>query len=291
MSDSSNPITSTVTQPLVRPTPVPDETEHAQPQRSRLILEVCCETLADVRAAEQAGADRIELCAALDVGGLTPSLGLLLGSRAAVSLPIWVMIRPRTGDFVYTPDEVEVMTRDIQLCKGAQPAGFVFGALHPDGTINRDVCRLLLDQCGELPAVFHRAFDRTPLLGDALSAVIELGFRRILTSGREPTAGAGAQAITRVRNRATGQVEVLPCGQVRAENLEHLLRTTGCDQVHGSFSEVVPIGPENGYRGYGPRMRVSREQVAAARSELDRLAKLLSFREDVQVPTSVHPTI
>jgi copper homeostasis protein len=257
---------------MTRHTHVPDEADSGPQPKPRFVLEVCCESLSDVVAAEAGGADRIELCSALDLGGLTPSLGLLLAAQATTQLPIWVMIRPRGGDFVYAPDEVVVMARDIELCRAAHPAGYVFGALHPDGTIDRDACRKLLDLCGPTPAVFHRAFDRTPILTDALAAVAELGFRRVLTSGREDTAAAGASAIKRVRDRAEGRVEVLPCGQVRAENIEHLLSATGCDQVHGSFSEVVPLGEADGHRGYGARMRVSREQVAAARYELDRLA-------------------
>lgn len=255
-----------------RTTPVPDQTESGSAPKRRFLLEVCCESLSDVVAAEAGGADRIELCSALDLGGLTPSLGLLLAARAATQLPIWVMIRPRGGDFVYTPDEVEVMARDIELCRGTDPTGFVFGALLPDGRIDRDTCRTLVDLCGPIPTVFHRAFDRTPILSDALRAVTELGFRRVLTSGRADTAVAGATAIKRVRDRADGRVEVLPCGQVRAENIEHLLAATGCDQVHGSFSEVVPVDTTDGYQGYGLRMRVSRAQVAAARYELDRIA-------------------
>ncbi|MCE9562205.1 MAG: copper homeostasis protein CutC [Planctomycetes bacterium] len=276
MSESRSPTPTAARKFTSQPTPTPEDTTSCNAQTKRLILEVCCETLADVLAAEACGADRIELCSALDIGGLTPSLGLLLATRSAVSLPMWVMIRPRGGDFVYSTDEADVMVRDIELCRGAEPAGFVFGVLHPDGRVNRDICRRLLDACGNIPAVFHRAFDRTPALTEAIGAVTELGFRRILTSGREPTAAAGARTIARVRDCAAGLVEVLPCGQVRAENLEQLLRTTGCDQFHGSFSEVVPVGTEEGYRGYGQRMRVSREQVAAARIELNRLAELLA---------------
>ncbi|MBA4187435.1 MAG: copper homeostasis protein CutC [Planctomycetaceae bacterium] len=267
-------------------TSAPDSTGTDSQQR-RFLLEVCCETPSDVLAAEAGGADRVELCSALDLGGLTPSLGLLLSVRATSKLPIWVMIRPRGGDFVYSTEEVDVMVRDIELCRGAKPAGFVFGALHPDARINREVCRRLLDRCEDIPVVFHRAFDRTPLLGDALTSVIELGFCRLLTSGREPTAAEGAKTIARVRDRAAGQVEVLPCGQVRAENLEYLIQTSGCDQVHGSFSEVLPPAAENGYRGYGTRMRVSRDQVVAARSELDRLAEALTPSDNV-VSTGAH---
>jgi copper homeostasis protein len=184
------------------------------------------------------------------------------------------MIRPRQGDFVYTPDEVKVMARDIELCLGATPAGFVFGVLNPDGRVNTDACRALIDRCAGLPVVFHRAFDRTPSLAEAISAVVELGFQRILTSGREPTAAQGAKTIRLVRQHAGEKIEVLPCGRVRADNLQHLLDVTGCDQVHGSFSEPIPEGETEGYRGYGPRTRVSRNVVAAARAELDRLSSL-----------------
>jgi copper homeostasis protein len=189
-----------------------------------------------------------------------------------VNVPLWVMIRPRGGDFVYDADEVKVMARDIELCRSAEPAGFVFGVLHSDGRINRDACRRLLDACGGTPAVFHRAFDRTPSLSESLPLLVELGFRRLLTSGREETAAEGAAVIARIVDRAEGRIEVLPCGKVRAEVLEKLLLATGCDQVHGSFAEAVPVGEGDGHRGYGTRLRVSRAQVAAARAELDRLA-------------------
>lgn len=239
----------------------------------RFILEVCCETVADAETAAAGGADRIELCTALDLGGLTPSAGLFHEARGSVpGTPVWVMIRPRPGDFVYTASEVAVMAQDIEQYRQANPAGFVFGVLDPDGGVNRDVCQRLLDACGDSPAVFHRAFDRTPSLSEALEAVVELGFRRVLTSGREETALAGAKVIARLRERAARRIEILPCGKVRAENLEALLQSTGCDQVHGSFAEPVPAGEGAGYRGYPPRTRVSREGVAAARAELDRLA-------------------
>ncbi|MFO0824392.1 MAG: copper homeostasis protein CutC [Gemmataceae bacterium] len=255
------------------PSSHPDDTPYQHP-RNQLSLEVCCETVEDVIAAQAGGADRIELCTALDLGGLTPSLGLLLAVRSVTRLPIWVMIRPRQGDFVYTPDEVTVMARDIELCLGATPAGFVFGVLNPDGRVNSDACRVLIERCAGLPVVFHRAFDRTPSLAEAMAAVVELGFRRILTSGREPTATQGAKAIRLVRQHAGERIEVLPCGRVRADNLQYLLDITGCDQVHGSFSEPIPEGETEGYRGYGPRTRVSRTVVAAARAELDRLSSL-----------------
>jgi copper homeostasis protein len=242
----------------------------------RFQLEVVCETVADAHAALDGGADRIELCSALDLGGLTPSAGLFDAVLAVVRLPVWVMIRPRPGDFVYSSSDVEVMRRDVEAFRRVGPAGFVFGVLSPDGRVNAEACRRLLASCGDTPAVFHRAFDRTPDALEALRTLIDLGFRRVLTSGREGTALDGAKAIAQVREVAGRHIEVLPCGKVRAENIEPLLRETGCDQVHGSFAEEVPAGDGAGFRGYALRTRVGREKVAAARAELDRVATSLS---------------
>jgi copper homeostasis protein CutC len=247
----------------------------ARPVR-RFQLEVCVETVEDAATAAAGGADRLELCAALDLGGLTPSIGLYREVLAAVAVPVWVMIRPRPGDFVYPASDIGVMARDIEFFRGLNPAGFVFGALQPDGTVNRAACQLLIEACGGLPAVFHRAFDRVPSVPVALRTLLDLGFRRILTSGGEATAREGARTIARLHGRAAGRIEVLPCGQVRADHIAELLKITGSDQVHGSFSEPVPVGEELGVRGYPRRFRVARELVVAARTELDRLAGSLS---------------
>jgi len=251
------------------------ETSEA-PLVRRFQLEVACDTVDDAIEAAAGGADRIELCTALDLGGLTPSPGLFHEAWTAIQLPIWLMIRPRPGDFVYSPSEVQVMARDIELFRHAAPTGFVFGVLDAEGRVNREACSELLEACGDSPAVFHRAFDRTPNVPEALLAIIRLGFRRVLTSGREHTAHEGAKLIARMRERSAGRIEVLPCGKVRADDLETLLRVTGCDQVHGSFAEPVPTGDGAGFRGYPGRTRASREQVAAARAELDRIASLSS---------------
>lgn len=243
----------------------------------RFQLEVCVETIEDALAAAAGGADRLELCSALDLGGLTPSVGLYQEVCAGAELPVWIMIRPRPGDFVYSDADIRVMARDIEAFRPHNPVGFVFGVLNPDGTVNCQACRALLHACDGRPAVFHRAFDRTPVVTEALKTVIDLGFRRILTSGREGTALDGMKLIGRTKARAAGRIEILPCGRLRAAHLAELLQHTGCDQVHGSFSEPVPEGDMLGYQGYDRRFRVSRELVVAARAELDRLAGSLSF--------------
>jgi copper homeostasis protein len=240
----------------------------------RILIEVAVESVDDAVAAEQGGADRLELCAALDLGGLTPSLGAYLEVRAAARLPVWVMIRPRPGDFVYTEGELRVMTRDIEAFGGVGaggPDGFVFGVLREDGSVDSDRCGLLRQRAGDRPCAFHRAFDKCPDPHAALDRLVQLGFCRVLTSGREETAAAGARAIASAVRHAAGRIEVLPCGRIRAADVEDVVRLTGCHQVHGSFSEAVPAGKGRGQRGYPVRHRTSRAAVAAARVEADKI--------------------
>lgn len=239
----------------------------------RVALEVAVETAADAHAAAKAGADRVELSSALDLGGLTPSVGLLEETLAACPVPVWVMVRPRGGDFVYTDDELRVMVRDAQIIAERKPAGIVFGALDDDGRINVDACRKVLDAAGGLPAVFHRAFDRCPDPAAAMEILIALGVARILTSGREPTALAGAANLKVLMQLANGRIEILPCGKIRAGNVETVLDLTGCDQIHASFGEPVAAGKTRGRRGYPTQSRVSFEGVQETRALLDRRAR------------------
>jgi copper homeostasis protein len=225
-----------------------------------ITLEACIESVDGARAATAGGADRLELCAALALDGLTPSLGLYQEVREVTRLPIVVMIRPRPGDFVYSADELRVMLRDLDAFRPLRPDGFVFGALRANGQIDTTACNELRARAGEVPCVFHRAFDCTADPGAAVAQLVQAGFVRLLTSGREPDALAGAAAIADTVKRAAGRIEVLPCGRVRANNVVELVRRTGCDQVHGSFA----VFDDRQVR------RTSREEVAAARAALDR---------------------
>ena len=237
----------------------------------RILIEVAVESLADARAAEQGGADRLELCAALDLGGLTPSVGAYLEVRAAVSLPVVVMIRPRPGDFVADADEVRVMARDLEQFRPHQPAGFVFGCLDQSGRVHLDHCRRLVEAAGGVPCVFHRAFDRCPAPAQAVDTLGDLGFVRLLTSGREDTAIQGVAAIAATVVHAADRVEVLPCGRVRADTVAELVRLTGCTQVHGSFAVPKPVKDGRGHRGYPPVSMTDPAAVAAVRAALTRL--------------------
>lgn len=238
---------------------------------SRILIEVAMESVDDAVAAEEGGADRLELCAALDLGGLTPSLGTYDAIRHVSKLPVFVMIRPRSGDFVYSEFEIAAMKRDIAYFLPLKPDGFVFGILQADATIHLNACRDLIVAASGLPCTFHRAFDRTANNLQALDDCTALGFKRILTSGRAADAIAGIRNLTRLAEQAEGRIGLLPCGRIRHDNVAEIVRATSCREVHGSFAEPIPEGTNDGERGYVRRSRTSRSAVAACRDVLNTL--------------------
>jgi copper homeostasis protein len=210
------------------------------PRRKRVVVEVCIASVADALAAQTAGADRLELNAALALGGLTPSLGLVQEVRRAVALPLLVMIRTRTGGFAYSDDEFRVMVRDAQLALRHGADGIAFGILTAQGQVDTVRCRQFLEQVRPLQAVFHRAFDVTSDPAAALEQLVTLGVQRILTSGQEESAYNGADRIARLMQQAAGRIEILPAGGINRFTLADVLARTGCDQVHCSLRTSVP---------------------------------------------------
>jgi copper homeostasis protein len=202
--------------------------------RVKVALEVCVETLGDAHSACAAGADRLEICSVLAAGGVTPSIGLARAVSEATSLECVALVRPRAGDFLYTAHERSVMLRDIEALRDAGVAGVAIGALRPDGQLDSGALHDLLSAAGPMYGVLHRAFDATIDLDAALETAIELGFRRILTSGGEAAAPTGAGRIAEVVERSAGRIEILPGGGVRAANVQELVRTTNVRQVHSS---------------------------------------------------------
>lgn len=199
------------------------------------LLEVPIASVEDALAAEQGGADRLELNAALSVGGLTPSLGTLIEVKTAVTMPVLVMIRPRPGGFAYSEADFKVVQRDIDLALEHGADGVVFGILTADGNVDRDRCDILLRQAADQTVVFHRAFDVTVDPFEALEQLIDLGFRRVMTSGQEQTAYNGTKLIAELIQRAAGRIEVLPAGGINRFTIGDVLARTGCDQVHASL--------------------------------------------------------
>jgi copper homeostasis protein len=238
---------------------------------SRILIEVAMESVEDAIAAEEGGADRLELCAALDLGGLTPSLGMYDAVRHICKLPVFVMIRPRGGDFVYSDFEIAAMKRDITYFLPLKPDGFVFGILHADASINLNACRDLLLVASGIPCTFHRAFDRTANNLQALDDCVALGFKRVLTSGRAADAIGGIRNLSRLAEQAESRIGLLPCGRIRHDNVTEIVRATSCREIHGSFAEPIPDGTQDGERGYVRRSRTSLAAVAACRDVLNSL--------------------
>ena len=196
------------------------------------LLEVCVETLPEALQAVAAGAGRLEVCAALSESGTTPSIGLVEAILEQVQVPVFVMIRPRGGDFTYDDRELDVMKRDISAMRRAGAHGVVTGVLESTGVIDRDATRLLLETAAPLPLTFHRAFDLTPELEKALATLRALGVHRILTSGGASTALVGAGAIAKLRQQAGDALSLMAGGGVRAAHVAELVEVSGVQEVH-----------------------------------------------------------
>jgi copper homeostasis protein len=199
-----------------------------------VLIEVAVTTADEARRAAAAGADRLELCSALEVGGITPSAATFLHVRDAVSIPVWVLVRPRPGGFEYSPGEFATLKQDAAWFLNHGAAGIVVGVVNADRTIDRERSAELVALANG-KAAFHRAFDFTPDRFTALETLIELGFCRVLTSGGAATALAGAEELAKLIRAARGRIEVLPGGGIIPANVLELVRRTGCTQIHGSF--------------------------------------------------------
>ena len=204
-----------------------------------MLVEVCAYSLESCLTAQEAGAGRIELCGGLSEGGTTPSAGLIQLARQHVSIPLYVMIRPRGGDFLYSETERAVMRADIQTAKSFGADGVVLGALRADGTVDEPLTRQLIDLAYPLPVTFHRAFDMTRDPLEALEAIIRTGAARILTSGQQPTAEAGLATLLRLTEQAAGRIELMAGVGISAHNINQF-KDVGLGAVHLSGKASRP---------------------------------------------------
>lgn len=198
-------------------------------------IEACCPDLSSVRTAVQAGAGRIELCEELGIGGITPSETFLRQALDVTGdVPVNVLVRPRGGNFVYTPDEVEQMLRSIRMCRAAGANGVVIGALLADGSVDIGTVSRLVHEAEGLDITFHRAFDESADLAKALEDIIGLGIKRILTSGGCPTAYLGRFVLRDLVLQAAGRITIMPGCGVLPSNLDEIAAVTGATEFHGS---------------------------------------------------------
>ena len=196
------------------------------------ILEVCCGSVDFAAAAAAAGADRIELCDNLVEGGTTPSVGAVQLAAARLMVPVMAMVRPRGGDFLYSPLEFEVMLRDVDALANAGASGLVFGVLDADGRIDVNRVRQFIEAAGPLPVTFHRAFDLSRDLEDSLDTLAELGVARILTSAGEASVLEALDRLSALVEQAGSALVVMPCGGIRPHNIEQVVAVPGVTEVH-----------------------------------------------------------
>jgi len=199
------------------------------------IIEIATSDFMTTRSAVEGGADRIELCANLAEGGTTPSYGQLKKCRETFPVPLFPIIRPRGGDFLYTDEELEIMLHDVKLCKELNCDGIVTGVLNADGTVDIKRTAKLIDNAYPLSVTFHRAFDRCRDPFEALEQLIEIGCERILTSGQQPAAPDGVELIAQLNKAADERIIIMPGSGVRKENIKMLAERTGCMELHSSL--------------------------------------------------------
>lgn len=208
-------------------------------EKGRVLLEVCVDTPAGLAAAIAGGADRVELCAALTLQGLSPAPGLM-ALAASSPIPVYPMIRPRNGDFCYDARDLDAMKRDIDAVRDYGLAGVSIGASRPDGELDLDVLEALVEHAKGLGMTLHRAFDLVADQTSALEIAIEMGFERVLTSGGEISALVGAERLAALVTQASGRIGVLAGAGVRVSNVAALVQSTGVREVHGSFGGPRP---------------------------------------------------
>ncbi|APP81512.1 copper homeostasis protein CutC [Xanthomonas hortorum] len=206
---------------------------------SALGLEVAADSIASALAAQQGGAMRVELCGGLDGGGLTPSFGTLAVVRERLQIPLYVLIRPRVGDFVFDAAEVEVMRRDVEQCVRLGCDGVVLGALDPYGQVDMSTMRVLIEAAGSLGVTFHRAIDVSADPARALEDAIELGCERVLTSGARASALEGIETIAALVRQAGERISIMPGAGLSEYNLRTVSEHTGAQEFHASARSVI----------------------------------------------------
>ena len=228
-------------------------------------MEACVDSLDAAIAAEQAGADRLELCSALELGGITPSIGQIELVCKSVSIPVQVLLRPRTGNFVYSQGEVDTLCHDALQISRSGAAGIVTGALDRRGGLAREVMGRLREM-SDLPLTFHRAFDHARNPFEVVEELVELGVERILTSGQKPTAMSGIKMLWNLQQHFGQKIIIMPGGGISAKNISRIASLSGCREFH--FSAIRPLaspstGPAVGKGGVEDVHFVPDEQKVA----------------------------
>lgn len=205
-------------------------------------IEICVEGIDGLVAAQQAGADRVELCASLLEGGLTPSLGVIREALRVATVPFHVIVRPRGGDFLYSELEFRSMIEDVKVLRDMGVAGVVIGCLTPDGQIDEVRTSALVAAARPMKVTYHRAFDMTRDYREALEALIRAGVDRVLTSGQRDTAVEGSDILRDTTAIASGRIIIMACGALDAHNIAQVRAATGVDEMHFAALKTLRSG-------------------------------------------------
>ena len=243
------------------------------------MVEICANGVESCLAAQEGGADRVELCAGIPEGGTTPSYGeIKVARRVLTTTRLHVIIRPRGGDFLYTDLEVERMAEDIAMCHQLGVDGVVFGCLNADGTFDLEKNRYLIECSRGMSVTCHRAFDRAVNPEQALEDVIALGFDRILTSGQQPKAEQGIDLLAKLNRQADGRIILMAGSGVTEQNIRRIREATGLNEFHFSGRESVDSAMQyvnpNLYMGR-PGVNEAALDYTTARRVSDTIAQLL----------------
>lgn len=213
---------------------------------SHKLLEAACFDPESCIIAEQAGAGRIEFCSDYNSGGITPLRNDIVNVQEGVKIPLHVIIRPREGNFVYSTQELEKMKQDIVFCREQGIDGIVIGALNPDNTIDTMACASFVELAGQMSCNFHRAIDACTNMEKSVEQLIELGFKRVLTSGGKSSATEGVTQLAALQKHYGAQITIMPGGGVRNSNIAQLAASTGCREFHTAAITKAggPLDPE-----------------------------------------------
>lgn len=233
-------------------------------------LEICCTCLASAKIAQEAGATRIELCDNLLEGGTTPSAGLIASVVEELDIPVFVLIRPRGGDFCYSDDDFMVMQLDVAACLQMGVDGIVSGVLKEDLTIDEERTLILLEMCHDVNFTFHRAFDLVPDQFTALKTLDDLGVRRILTSGGENNVVEGAKRLGQLVTKASEGMRIVAGGGLNSENIDQLLGL-GCREFHTTAKTWITTSKKAPVRMNSLKEIPENRYMEASAKEIDRL--------------------
>lgn len=236
-----------------------------------MTLEICASNYQSAVNAQTAGAHRIELCTELAVGGLTPSFGLLKQVVEQLKIPVFVLIRPRGGNFTYTESEFEIMKNDIQLCKDLGCSGIVSGVLNKDNTIDIERTNQLIELSKPLSFTFHRAFDWTPEPFEALENLIDIGVERILTSGHESSAEKGFELLKQLKDKANKRILILPGGGINQQNAKKFINN-GFKELHASATSIISVNEQSKISMHSPQFY---DETIEAVSDVEKIKGIL----------------